>query len=214
MDGGLGSSSQTSNTHQGQNDSMMLDVHPDNLRGRLDAVDEEGYDEEMDDRRYLDAMFEKLNVVEDRNVTTNQSSPHEEECKPAATQSSTRTNKVLTTSERVANQGYGILKGCDATVLDTLEETDMTGVAALPTQQIQDRRTEEDAVRLSPLRGSYSIDLSEHNEMFGRIGYSMEHLTHGIVHLVQATDIVDNFECLSRSLYRRSTGLHGGSRVR
>ena len=32
--------------------------------------------------------------------------------------------KVLTTSERVANQCYGILKGCDATVLDTLEETD------------------------------------------------------------------------------------------
>ena len=31
---------------------------------------------------------------------------------------------VLTTSERVANQSYGILKGCDAHVLKSLEETD------------------------------------------------------------------------------------------
>ena len=45
LDGGVGLSSQASNTRQGQNDSMMSDVHPDDLRGRLDAVVEEDDDE-------------------------------------------------------------------------------------------------------------------------------------------------------------------------
>ena len=64
-------------------------------------------------------------------------------------------------------------------------------MARLPAQQGQDRRTENDEPQISPLQGSYSVDSDAHHEIFGRISYSMEHLTYGIVHLVQATDVTD-----------------------
>ena len=41
----------------------MSDIHPNNLRGKLDALDEEEYDEEMNNRRYLDAITVILRAV-------------------------------------------------------------------------------------------------------------------------------------------------------
>ena len=60
LDGDVGFPSHASTTRQGQNDSLMLDVHPDNLERKLDAVVEEDDDEEMSQSKYLEDLFGKM----------------------------------------------------------------------------------------------------------------------------------------------------------
>ena len=92
LDGDVGFLSQASTTRQGQNDSMMLDVHPDDLRRKLDAVVEEDDDKEMRERKYLEDLFGKLDETGDRNVDVNQSTLQEDDHKMPASQPSTRAN--------------------------------------------------------------------------------------------------------------------------
>ena len=81
---------QPSTAHQ--NDSIMSDVHPNDLRKEMEAVQEEDLDEYTRERHILEDIFGKMVVEESQNMDISRSTGTDEELKMPASRSTNRSS--------------------------------------------------------------------------------------------------------------------------